>query len=225
MPSRKRRRVKGHVGFPRSGWVAATAASLLLAGGLIWLNLPRAPTVARPPTSGIEPRVLGSPTAGVVITEFADFQCPACGLLARETLPPLETEYIATGQVRLEFRHFAFIGPESEWAAQAAECAGEQGQFWAFHDLLFSRQAGENRGAFSKERLKGFATELGLDGSTFNACLDSNRYAQKVEEDYRQGRELGVRATPTLFINGRKVEGPPCSSMAARSRVPCLTPP
>lgn len=89
-------------------------------------------------------------------------------------------------------------------AGQAAECANEQGQFWPYHDQIFvTAQAGE----LSKEVLKGLADELELDSQAFNSCLDSGRYAQKVTDDTNEGRARGVKATPTFFINGRKVEG------------------
>lgn len=92
-------------------------------------------------------------------------------------------------------------------AAEASECAAEQGRFWEYHHKLFASQAGEGRGAFARDRLKRFAADLGLNSATFNACLDSGRYAQKVRNDTAEGRARGVRATPTFFINTTKVEG------------------
>ncbi len=88
----------------------------------------------------------GDPQAPVVMIEFGDFQCPFCGQFARATAPLIEEAYIRPGKVRFGYLHFAFLGPESVWAAQASECAAEQEAFWAYHDLLFARQAGENRG-------------------------------------------------------------------------------
>ncbi len=116
---------------------------------------------------------------------------------------------MAEGRAKLVWRHFAFLGQESIWAAEAAACAGEQGQFWAYHDTLFAEQQGENGGAFSKENLKRFAARLGLDTARFNACLDTDRYATTVQAETAAGRQKGVRATPTLFVNGQKIEGVP----------------
>ena len=150
--------------------------------------------------------VRGLDTAPVTIEEWADFQCPACGTFARTTEPQLVATYVARGQVRIVYRHLAFLGPESQWAAEASECAEEQGRFWEFHDRLFASQAGENRGAFSKANLKRIGEELGLDRS-FAACVDSDRYAQRVRDETKAGQDKGVRATPTLFVQDRKIEG------------------
>lgn len=149
----------------------------------------------------------GSDTATVTIIEYSDFQCPFCGRFATETLPQIEDEYIASGQVRLGYQHFAFLGEESRWAAEASECANEQEAFWMYHDLLFSSQAGENQGAFSKDKLKAFAVGLGLDADAFNTCLDSGRYTSLVAGQTQAARQLGVRSTPTFLINGQPVLG------------------
>lgn len=109
--------------------------------------------------------------------------------------------------VRFGYQHFAFLGLESEWAAEASECASEQDAFWAYHDLLFSRWAGENRGAFSKDNLKKFAAELDLDASAFNACLDSGKYTSIVRAERATIQSLGVRGTPAFLVNGRPLVG------------------
>jgi protein-disulfide isomerase len=109
--------------------------------------------------------------------------------------------------VRFAFRQFAFIGDESRWAAEATECAGEQDRFWDYYDKLFEEQAGENVGAFSKENLKRFASDLGLDRDQFDQCLDSGKYTEKVQQETAQGQQAGVRGTPTLFVNGQLIEG------------------
>jgi len=149
----------------------------------------------------------GDASAPVTIVEFSDFQCPFCGRFTRETAPLIEETYIQTGKVRFGYVHFAFLGPESLWAAQAAECAADQNSFWAYHDLLFQRQAGENQGAFSKENLKAFAEELGLDTAAFNECLDSGKHAEVVATDASLARSLGISGTPTFWINGQMLVG------------------
>ena len=116
---------------------------------------------------------------------------------------------MAQGRATLTWRNMAFLGQESVWAAEAAECAGDQGRFWDYHDLLFQRQAGENSGAFSKDNLERFAAGLGLDGQAFNACLDSDRYLARVQAETQAGRDKGVTSTPTLFVNGTKQVGAP----------------
>jgi protein-disulfide isomerase len=150
---------------------------------------------------------MGDPTAPVTIYEYADFQCPACGIFARQYKPRIEEDYIKTGKARLVFKNFAFLGQESLWAAEAAYCAAEQGGFWAYHDKLFANQRGENRGAFSKPNLVRFARELGLKTEDFQLCLDSGRYRQKVQDERREGEAQGVNSTPSFIVNGQLVRG------------------
>ena len=103
--------------------------------------------------------------------------------------------------------HFAFLGEESVWAGAASECADEQEQFWAYHDLLFENWDGENQGAFSKDKLKQLAVDLELDSEQFDECLDSGRTEALVEQDNDFARQLGVRSTPTFSLNGRPIQG------------------
>ncbi len=125
-------------------------------------------------------------------------------------LHSLASKYIDTGNLQVVYKHFAFIGQESQWAAEASECANEQGKFWEFAGLVFARQAGENRGAFSKSNLKAFAAQFGkLDLNAFNACFDGGKYAARVKEETDEGRRKGVRATPSFFLNGQFMEGLP----------------
>lgn len=97
--------------------------------------------------------------------------------------------------------HMAFLGEESQWAAEASECAAEQDAFWQFHDKLAESQSGENQSAFSKENLKGFAKDLGLNTEQFNQCLDSGKFTQVVQEQTQAAQQLGVQSTPSFFIN------------------------
>ena len=103
----------------------------------------------------------------------------------------------------------AFLGPESTYAAEASECAADQSKFWELHDRLFAEQKGRNQGAFSKANLKRYGAELGLDQASFNACVDDGLMAARVQADTEAGRQKGVTRTPTLFVNGRKLEGVP----------------
>ena len=105
------------------------------------------------------------------------------------------------------YLHMAFLGPESQWAAEASECAADQDAFWDYHDLLYNRQAGENRGAFDKDNLKQFAAELGLDTQVFNECMDSAKYASLVQTDTAMAQSLGVRGTPAFLVNGQPLVG------------------
>ncbi len=150
---------------------------------------------------------LGNPDAPVLIEEFSDFQCPFCARFFRETEARLIQEYVNPGKARFVYRHFAFIGPESVWASQAAECAANQGLFWEFHAKLFNNQAGENQGAFSVDRLKRFAQDLRMSTDLFNRCMDTNETLERVRKDTEEAQRLGVRSTPTFFINGAPLLG------------------
>jgi protein-disulfide isomerase len=121
--------------------------------------------------------------------------------------PALLQQYVDTGEAQFVYKHSAFLGPESVWAAQAAECAADQGKFWEYHDLLFQRQKGENQGAFSKDNLIGFAKELGLDMTQFEPCLQDDKTLARVQADTQEGQQFGVRGTPTFFINGKPLVG------------------
>ena len=101
----------------------------------------------------------------------------------------------------------AFLGDESVWAAAASECASEQNVFWEYHDKLFENQAGENQGAFSKDNLKRFAAELGLNVEAFGNCVDSAKYEAQVLADTQAARELGWSSTPSFIVNGRGIVG------------------
>jgi protein-disulfide isomerase len=149
----------------------------------------------------------GDPQAPITLVEFGDFQCPYCGRFATGAGRQIDEAYVQNGIVRFGYQHLAFLGPESQWAAEASECAAEQGAFWSYHDKLFESQSGENRGAFSKENLKKFAADLGLDPQAFNECLDSGKYTSIVEAETRSVQALGVRSTPTFLINGRPLIG------------------
>lgn len=147
---------------------------------------------------------LGSKSAPVTIIELSDFQCTFCAKFWRETLPRLDTEYVKQGKVRFVYRHLAILGKQSFTSAQAADCAGDQGKFWAYHDMLFAL-----RGPFAltDSSLKNYAREIGLDVEDFGRCLDSEKYAQKVKDETIMGLSLGARATPVFFINGMMLVG------------------
>lgn len=101
----------------------------------------------------------------------------------------------------------ATLGRESTLAAAASECAGEQGRFWDYHDLLYERWEGANIGTFSKENLKTFGAELGINTGEFNECVDSERTFEIVYQDGAIANELVIRGTPTFAVNGRSVVG------------------
>jgi len=151
--------------------------------------------------------VLGEATATVVIREYGDFQCPSCGAFARQVEPQIRATYIDTGKARLEWHDFAWIGSESRDAANAARCAGDQGRFWEFHDLLYRSQAGENQGAFAKDRLKSMGASLGLDAAALDACVEGNAHGDAVQADFSDVRSKGFNGTPTFLIGNQRIVG------------------
>jgi protein-disulfide isomerase len=142
----------------------------------------------------------GSADAPVTIVEFTDFQCPVCAR-TEPIIDQLLTEY--GDKVRLVVRDFPLDRHENAFiAAQAAESAARQGKFWEYTAILFKNQT-----ELSADKLKAYASQVGLDRSKFDGDLDSGKYADVVRKDMKDGDKLGVDATPTIFINGRKVEG------------------
>jgi protein-disulfide isomerase len=113
------------------------------------------------------------------------------------------SDYVETGKVRFEFRDYAFRSEQAVRAAEAAACASDQGQFWAFHDTLFMNQTAAD--AFSDPRLKEMARSLGLDTAAFNRCLDGGEKRQEVEDSLAAGKSQGVDSTPSVFVNGANV--------------------
>jgi protein-disulfide isomerase len=167
-----------------------------------------APSVSSAGTYG-DGEAIGPADAPVVLEVYSDYQCPWCGKFARETLPDLVSTYVAAGDLRVEGRAIAFLGTsipgESLDAATAAACAGREGKYWAFHDYLMANQAGENAGAFRRERLYGMASLLGLDDAAFRSCLDDSTVQGAIMERTQQAFAAGINSTPTFVINGERV--------------------
>lgn len=152
--------------------------------------------------------VLGNKGASVTMTEFADLRCPFCEQFYKDAWPQIKKDYVDTGKIKFVFRDYAFLGPASVTAAEGANCANEQGQFWKFHDWMYNNQAGEsNTDYYSKTNLITYATKLGLDKNKFADCLNSDKYLKQVDSDLAYGQSVGVNGTPTIFINDTPVVG------------------
>ncbi len=121
--------------------------------------------------------------------------------------PQVLRQYVDTGKVKLIWHDFPWIGQESTRAAQAAQCAGQQGRFWEYHDYLYTHQRGENQGQFSAANLKSFAVALTLDTGAFGTCLDKGEDQPAIRPDFNAGRARGVNATPYFYVNGRPLVG------------------
>ncbi len=152
------------------------------------------------PVSG---KTLGYPDAPVTVWDFSDFHCPHCREFAFGPEQKLIQEYVKTGKVKFVFKHF-IISSASYLPANAAECANEQGQFWAYHNYLYEKQPTDT--PFTVEKLKRYARDLGLDTKAFDACMDSGKYMNEIMREMDEGRSLGVRGTPSIFVNGQYIE-------------------
>jgi protein-disulfide isomerase len=154
----------------------------------------------------------GQPNAPVVIMEFADFQCPACGEFTRFSEPLIKDD-IENGSVRFVWYDYPLveIHANAMLAARAGRCANEQNQFWAYHDYIFGQQQRWAEQNNPVNQFIEFAEQVGLDGSAFSQCLRSDKYQKEVSESRQLGSTLGVTGTPTLFVNGRRLEGYPRS--------------
>ncbi len=153
---------------------------------------------------------MGSPDAKVKVTEFADFQCPACASYWAQMEPSIIQTYVDTGKVQFTYSPFSFLGQGQKWdestkAAEAAYCANEQNKFWQYHDIIFANHNGENQGIYTRDRLIAFAKKLKLDQSSFVECLDSEKYAQQITDDNTFASTSGATFTPSFLINGKIV--------------------
>jgi protein-disulfide isomerase len=146
---------------------------------------------------------VGDPNAPVTIIEFTDYQCSLCRRHFEQTYPQIHEKYIETGIARLVVRDFPIdFHRQAQKAAEAAECAGEQGNYWEMHYMLF-----ENQANLSIDNYKEWAREIGLDGARFDQCLDSGAMAEEIKIDVADGISYGVRGTPVFFINGKMLSG------------------
>lgn len=147
--------------------------------------------------------VKGDPDAPVTIIEFSDYECPFCARFYSQTLGQIDEQYIKTGKVKLVYRDFPLsFHQQAQKAAEAAECAGEEGKYYEMHDKLFVD--GVQGGVTS---FKQYAKDLGLDTPKFDKCLDSGAMAAEVQKDEQDGIAAGIQGTPGFFVNGVPISG------------------
>jgi protein-disulfide isomerase len=187
-------------------------ATGLATGFLFWGRISPTP----PPLAAAQPTAVATPTrlnvgtdddpsigpadAPITIVEFSDFNCPYCKKWQRETLYPLLAAY--PNQIRFVYRDFPITSQESAIASQAADCAGEQGAYWKFHDALLGGEY-----TLGSDAYRAYSQELGLNVDALEACVASGKFAQEVEADARYAAGLGVTGTPTFFVNGLPIVG------------------
>ena len=161
-------------------------------------------TPTLPPAAVDESRdhVYGPADAAVTVIEYSDFECPYC-LRHFSTLQQVKKDF--PNDVRIVFRHFPLsFHPEAEKAAEASECAADQGKFWEMYDKIFAANEAGNMGV---DVWKSAAKDLGLNTDQFNNCLDSGTKASRVAEDLTEGQKIGVQGTPASFVNGELISG------------------
>jgi len=153
--------------------------------------------------------ILGDKNAPITIVEFGDYQCPFCKRFHQETLPELKSNYIDKGIVNLVWMDFPLesIHQNAVATSIAGECAEEQGYFWELHDRMFVEQ--ENwQGlptSIAVNDFKRYASEIGMNENDFNSCLDSEKYKQKVSDDFSYGSRIGISGTPAFFVGNQQV--------------------
>ena len=223
----------------RPAWQSPTAIVTVLAliatvALIVVLNLhsSSSPVVAlvtpANPVAGSIPRDgsnLGLAGAPIKVDAWEDYQCPYCMIWTEKFEPHLVTDFVAAGTVRYQFHDYSFIGQghdpdESLAAAVAAQCAGDQNKFWEYHDWLYANQnpAGENKGWFTRAKLDAIALKVGLDQTSFDACLANPAKATAVAGEQSVGAALGINSTPSVFVNGTIVTLNTYADLAAQIR-------
>jgi len=162
---------------------------------------------------------LGDFDAPLLIEVYSDYQCSFCAHYFVETITPIIDEYVNTGRARLIYQDLAFEGERSQWAAEAAHCANDQGKFWEYHyAILGERYASGKTDVYKKDNLKKVAKEIGLDECEFNICFDSGKYTQIVKDATKVGfDEIGIDGTPTTLFNGKMVTNDEGKNLGAMS--------
>jgi len=171
-------------------------------------------SAAQAMTLGPRDAILGSANAPVTLIEYGDYQCPYCGEFFSQTEPEIIQNYVNTGKVKFVFRDFAFLGPESTAASEAAQCAEDQNKLWAYHNALYAAkvvdaQKGgqEDDGFFSTAELLKLGQQVGLSMSTFTSCVKNNTDAGIVAQEKSAATAAGINSTPSFLINGTMVAG------------------
>ncbi len=185
-------------------------------GGLAWIVFNRPGNVTIPAdvqivasdTAGFSGYYLGSETAPVMITEYADYQCPACQGFELQQFGAVKRRLIETGKVRWRYRDFPLnIHSHSRLAAHSAACADEQGKFWEQHAALYDGQAAWSASNNAGNLFRDYAKQNGLDMGQYDACMESAKYAGRIEASLQEAVRVGANSTPTFVIGNTLVPG------------------
>ena len=146
--------------------------------------------------------ILGDSNASVTLVEFGDYQCHFCNVFFHSTEEDILKNYVETGKVRMIFKDYNIIGPDSVSASHGAQCANDQGLFWEYHDTLYSNWAGENNGWASSNNLLKFAQEIGVDVEQWSECMINETHSQTILASNNDARSLELTGTPAFFVIG-----------------------
>ena len=146
--------------------------------------------------------ILGDNNAPVTLVEFGDYQCHFCNVFFHTTEDKIVQKYVETGKVKIIFKDYNIIGPDSVNASHGAHCANEQGLFWEYHDILYSNWTGENNGWASSENLLKFAKELNLDLDQWSDCMINGNNSQTILASNEDAKALELTGTPAFFVIG-----------------------
>ena len=146
--------------------------------------------------------ILGDTNAVVTLVEFGDYQCHFCNVFFHSTEHRILENYVETGKVKMIFKDYNIIGPDSVNASHGAHCADDQGLFWEYHDILYSNWTGENNGWASSENLKKFAKEIGLEMDSWEKCMENATHSQTILLSNQDARSLELTGTPAFFVIG-----------------------
>jgi protein-disulfide isomerase len=183
------------------------------------VSIPANVTVLTADTAGFRGYLVGSDSALIEISEYADYQCPACQVFETIQFPAVREQLIATGKVRWRYRDFPLeMHPNARVAAHAAACAEEQGKYWELHSAIYDRQPEWADSRNAAGILSQLAGTLGIDRGRFDTCMASAKYAGRIQASLDEGVRLGVGSTPTFLIAGRLYAGA-LSSDSLRSLV------
>jgi protein-disulfide isomerase len=154
--------------------------------------------------------MIGSQDANVTVVEFGDFQCPACNRFEQSSYNRLKSEYIDSGQVKFYWKDYPLeqIHPWARTGAETMECVYRQDEtaFWEVKGQLFDEQSSLST-SNAQSRIIGWAEEEGVNGSEVRSCLQNSDVREEVNSDIREGQGNGVTGTPTIYVNGKKLNG------------------
>jgi protein-disulfide isomerase len=187
-------------------------------------SIPAEVTIQPSDTAGFRGYLKGAESAPVEISEYADYQCPFCQTFATLQMPTIEERLIKTGRLRWRYRDFPLQQHQfARLAAHSAACADEQGKYWEQHDRIYEGQAEWAAARDAGDHFRDYARANGLDVVRYDQCMESGKYAGRIQASYDEGARAGVSSTPTLLVGDRLYQGR-LDSDAIRRLVDSLAP-